>query len=68
MVRKGDNINISFSPVATNTIRVKLEQIQATPSDITPPTSSEKPSFGFRPYVNAAYFDFRQRSIACLSN
>ena len=41
MERKGDNNNISFSPVAPNTIRVKLEQVEATPSGITPPTSSE---------------------------
>ena len=46
--RKGDNINISFSPVAPNTPRVKSEQVETTPSDITPPTSSKKPSFGPR--------------------
>ena len=66
MERKGDNINIFFSPVASNTIRVKLEQIETTPSNITPPTSSEIPSFGPRPDVNAADFDFQ--SITCLLN
>ena len=45
MEREQDNINISFSPVAPDTIRVKLKQVEATPSDITPPTSSENPSF-----------------------
>ena len=65
MERKEDDINISFSPVAPNTIRVKLEHLETTPSDITPPTSSEKPSFGPRPDVNAADFDF-QTEINCL--
>ena len=65
MERKGDNINISFSPVAPNTIRVKSEQVETTPSDITPPTSSEKPSFGPRPDVDAMDFDF-QAEINCL--
>ena len=51
MERKGDNINISFSPVAPNTIRVKPEQVEATPSDITPPTSNKKMSFGPMPWI-----------------
>ena len=59
MERKGDNINRSFSPVAPNIIRVKMEQVETTPSNITPPTSGEKPSFGPRPDVNAADFDFK---------
>ena len=65
MDRQGDNINISFSPVAPNSIRVKLEQVEATTSDITPPTSDEKPSFGPRPDVTAVNFDF-QAEINCL--
>ena len=40
MERKGDNVNISFSPVAPNTIRVQLKQVEVTSSDVTPPTSS----------------------------
>ena len=36
-----------------------MEQVETTPSDITPPTSSEKPSSGPRPDVNAADFDFQ---------
>ena len=58
MDRKGDNINISFSPVAPNSIRIKLEQVESTMSYITPPTSNEKPSFGPRPDVNSTDFDF----------
>ena len=49
MERKGNNITISFSSVAPNTIRVKSEQVEATTSNITPPTSSEKPPFDPRP-------------------
>ena len=65
MERKGDNINISFSPVAPNSIWVKSEQVDSTKSDITPPTSNEKPSFGPRPDMKAADFDF-QAEINCL--
>ena len=68
MGRKGDNINISFSPVAPNSIRVKSEQVESITSDITPPTSDEKPSFGPRPDVKSAVLIFRQGSIACLLN
>ena len=65
MERQGDNINISFSPVAPDSIRVKSEQVESTTSDITPPTSNEKPSFGPRPDVKATNFDF-QAEINCL--
>ena len=46
MEREGDNIQISFSPVAPDSIRVRSEQVETATSDIDPPTSSEKPSFG----------------------
>ena len=59
MERKGDNINISFSPVAPNIIRGKSEQLEETTFNITPLTSSEKPSFGPSPEVSAADFDFQ---------
>ena len=65
MERQGNNIHISFSPVATNSIRVKSEQVESTLPDITPPTSNEKPSFGPRPDVKSADFDF-QAEIDCL--
>ena len=70
MERKGDNINISFSPVTPDTIRVQSKQIKVTPSDITPPISSDKPSFGPRPDINIADFDFQAEinHITCLSN
>ena len=59
MEREGDNIQISFSPVAPNSIRVRLEQVETVTSDIEPPTSNEKPSFGPRPDVESEDFDFK---------
>ena len=55
---KGDDVNISFLPVVPNTIRVQLEQVEAKPTDISPPDSSEKPVFDPRPDTQAADFDF----------
>ena len=49
MERLGDNIQISFSPVAPDSIRARLEQVESVTPDITPPTSDDKPSFGPRP-------------------
>ena len=57
MERKGDTMNMSFLPVASNTIQVQLKQVAVTSSDITPPISSDKLAFGPRP-----------NSITCLSN
>ena len=65
MERQGDNIQISFSPVAPNSIRVRSEQVESITPDITPPTSDDKPSFGPRPDVKSANFDF-QAEIDCL--
>ena len=65
MERQGDNIHISFSPVAPNSIRVRLEQVESITPDITPPTSDDKPSFGPRPDVTATNFDFHAE-IDCL--
>ena len=59
MEREGDNIQISFSPVAPDSIRVRSEQVKTITSDIDPPTSSEKPSFGPRPDEESADFDFK---------
>ena len=63
--RQGDNINMSFSPVAANSIRFKSEQVESSTSDITPPPSIEKTFFGPRPDVKSAGFDF-QAEINCL--
>ena len=59
MDRQGNNIHISFSPVAPNSIRVRSEQVESTTPDITPPTSNEKPSFSPRPDMKSADFDFQ---------
>ena len=37
MERQGDNIQISFSPVAPDSIRVRLEQVESATPDILPP-------------------------------
>ena len=58
--RQGDNIQISFSPVAPDSIRVRSEQVETVTPDIGLPTSSEKPSFGPRPDVESENFDFKE--------
>ena len=68
MERQGDNIQISFSPVAPHSIRVRSEQVESATPDIDPPTSNEKPSFGPRPDVKSANFDFKAEIVACLIN
>ena len=55
MEREGDNIQIYFSPVAPDSIRVRSEQVET----VKPNTSSEKPSFGPRPDVESDNFDFK---------
>ena len=59
MERQGDNIQISFSPVAPNSIRVGSEQVENVTPEIDPPAYSEKPSFGPRPDVESGNFDFK---------
>ena len=55
---KGDDANISFLPVVPDTIRVQVEHVESTPTDISTPDSNEKPVFGPRPDTQAADFDF----------
>ena len=64
----GENVNVLFLPVVPDTIRVQAEQVEATPADISPPDSSERPVLGPRPDTQAADFDFEQRYSACLLN
>ena len=59
MERQGDNIQISFSPVAPNSIRVRSEQVKNVTPNIDPPASSKKTSFGPRPDVESKNFDFK---------
>ena len=63
---KRDDVNISFLPVVPNSIRVQLEQVEAKPTDISPPKSNEKPVFGPRADTRAADFDF-EAEVQCLS-
>ena len=65
MEREGDNIQIFFSPVAPNSIRVRSEQVETVTPDIEPPASNEKPSFGPRPDMESKNFDFKAE-IDCL--
>ena len=65
MEMKGSDIDISFLPVIHDTIRVQLEQVEATSMGISPPDSSEKPIFGPRPDTKAADFNF-EIEIQCL--
>ena len=65
MERQGGNIQISFSPVAPNSIRVRSEQVESITPDITPSTSDDKPSFGPRRDVKSVNFDFKAE-IDCL--
>ena len=62
---KGDDVNISFLPVVPNTIRVQLEQVETTSTDVSPPSSRERPVFGPRPDTQATDFDF-EAEIQCL--
>ena len=48
-----------------NTIRVQSEQVETTPTDISPPNCSESPVFGPRPDNQATDFDF-EAEIQCL--
>ena len=62
---KGDDVKISFLPVVPNTIRVQVEQVESTPTDVSPPDSNEKPVFGPRPDTQAPDFDF-EAEVQCL--
>ena len=48
-----------------DTIRVQMEQVEATPVEMSPPDSSERPVFGPRPGTQAADFDF-EAEVQCL--
>ena len=65
---KGDVVNISFLPVVPDTIRVQVEQVESTPTDVSPPNPNEKPVFGPRPDTQAADIYFEAEVKACLSN
>ena len=65
MERRGDSINISFLPVAPDTNRVQLEQVEVASSDITPSTFSDKPTSGPKPNTKATVFNF-EAEVNCL--
>ena len=55
---KGDVAKVSFLPVVPNTIRVQVEQVEATSTDTATPDPQEKLVFGPRPDTQSANFDF----------
>ena len=62
---KGDVVNVSFLPVVPDTIRIQVEQVESTSTDILTPNSNEKPVFGPRPDTQSAEFDF-EAEVKCL--
>ena len=61
MERERDNIQISFSPVAPDSIRVRSEQVETVTSNIDPPTSNEKPSLALDLMWNRKILISRQK-------
>ena len=59
MERQGDNIQISFFTCGTRLHQDEIRTSSINTLDIDPPTSNEKPSFGPRPDVESADFDFK---------
>ena len=57
MEHMGDDVDISLLLVVPNTISIQSEQVEATSTDISPPSSIDKPPFGPRPNTEAADFD-----------
>ena len=55
---KGDVAKVSFLPVVPNTIRVQVEQVEATSTDTATPDPQEKLVFGPRPDTQSTNFDF----------
>ena len=55
---EGDVAKVSFLPVVPDTIRVQVEQVEATSTDPATPDPQEKPVFGPRPDIQSANFDF----------
>ena len=55
---KGDIANVSFLPVVPDTIRVQVEQVEATSTDTATPNPEEKLVFGPRPDTQSANFNF----------
>ena len=62
---KGDVVNLSFLAVVPDTIRIQVEQVESTPTDISTPNPNKKPVFGHRPDTQSADFNF-EADIKCL--
>ena len=55
---EGNVAKVSFLPVVPNTIRVQVEQVEATSTDTATPDPQEKPVFGPRSDTQSTDFDF----------
>ena len=62
---EGDVANVSFLPVVPNTIRVQVEQEEATSTDTATPNPQENPVFGPRPNTKSSDFNF-EAEVKCL--
>ena len=62
---EGDVAKVSFLPVAPDTIRVQVEQVDATSTDTATSNPQEKPVFGPRTNTQSADFDF-ETEVKCL--
>ena len=62
---EGDVANVSFLHMVPNTIRVQVEQAEATSTDTATPNPQEKPVFGPRPNTKATDFNF-EAEVKCL--
>ena len=63
---EGDVANVSFLPVVPDTIRVQVEQVEATSTDTATPNLQEEPVFWPRPDTQSTDFDF-EAEIKCLA-
>ena len=68
MEMKGDNIDISFLPVAPDTIRDKLEQVEATSSNISPKPHQQTNIFPLGQIHKLHILILKQKSNTCLLN
>ena len=68
MERKGDDVDISFLPAMPDTIRIQVDQVEATSTGISPSISIDKPKFGPMPNTQAADMTLGQMPCTCLLN
>ena len=65
---EGNVAKVSFLPVVPNTIRVQVEQVDATSTDTATSDPQENQYLGLGPIPNLQILILRQKSNACLSS